>query len=437
MPARHDVRHARRLAARRLMTSVLTGGLAALLTACPPTPGDGSAGPTNPPGPRLGGVTAMSPGGTGYSPRPMSADGRYVAYLRPEASTAGGDVLLWDSSTETSRSLTSPVANDTFDETAPTISSDGSTAFFAASLAVAPGQPGSLPLLVRYATATGHHDVFAPPIAVGVTNRGVNEIAASADGSVVAVELGDSRWPSANHVVAVWTEAAGFELITDPAPLATREIWAYDLPGAAISEDGRYVVAVATIGDPLVGPVFRRLALYDRTTRTWTTIADTDPIPGLRATRDHTPNVLAVLPDGSVIFDVTSLGFTGEHAASSGVAIWDPATQAITQLVPTDTGARGFSASPDGRFIGFTGSDLITSVSPDSYGTPSVLDRVTGERTVAGGAPFTAPVAISATGRQILLSSTDTTVVGPNPPGSDGNSLFLWHRAIATAAPAG
>ena len=70
------------------MTSVLTGGLAALLTACPPTPGDGSAGPTNPPGPRLGGVTAMSPGGTGYSPRPMSADGRYVAYLRPEASTA-------------------------------------------------------------------------------------------------------------------------------------------------------------------------------------------------------------------------------------------------------------------------------------------------------------------------------------------------------------
>ena len=90
MPARHDVRHARRLAARRLMTSVLTGGLAALLTACPPTPGDGSAGPTNPPGPRLGGVTAMSPGGTGYSPRPMSADGRYVA----ERLGFGPDVCL-------------------------------------------------------------------------------------------------------------------------------------------------------------------------------------------------------------------------------------------------------------------------------------------------------------------------------------------------------
>ena len=402
--------------------SIAVAVLAVVATACPVDP------PIDPPtgasGPTAATVTPITPGGSGFGARPMSADARYVGYTRYNPDSFGTDPYLWDRATGSSVALAQPTEAG-YNAVAPVVSADGSTVFYSASQPVAGEAPTFNSQLLRVDPASGHLDRFPLPDA-GTFPGGkqVWDVASSADGSVAAVDVSDNSVPFFRREVRVWTEAGGFDTITDHDAITSDDVYGYDLPGSAISANGRHV-AVATL-DRLdaTGRRVEHLDVFDRTTRSWTRAWTGDVIT--RPDISDIVTVLATLDDGSLIFDVTTPGDASTFMQSHGVRLWSSATSTITQLVPGDTAAHGWSASPDGRFVGYTGSDVTGPPSNAAFGTPHLLDRQTGVILPSGSRPITFPVGIGAGAADVLLFSFDPAL---NTVPAAGNSLFLWHRA--------
>ncbi|MFN8051864.1 MAG: hypothetical protein U0Q22_10530 [Acidimicrobiales bacterium] len=200
-------------------------------------------------------------------------------------------------------------------------------------------------------------------------------------------------------------------------------MYGYELPGAGISPDGRFVAVVTLDRLDDTGTRMEHLDVFDRTTRTWTRAWTSDVIT--RPDISDMVTVLATLDDGSLVFDVTDPGNAGAFMVSHGVRLWDAATSTTSQLIADDPAAQGWSASPDGRFVGYTGSDRSGPPSNASFGTPHLLDRQTGAVLPAGSRPLTLPVGIGTGGERVLLFSYDPAL-NQNP--AAGNGLLLWNR---------
>jgi len=398
-------RHAGRLAA--------IGALAILATACPVDP----PVVTYPSWPSPANLTAITPGGSSFGGRQLSDDGRWFTYTRYNPDTFQSDPYLWDATTGTSVLLAEPAESGPSGSITPTVSSDGSTVYFSALQdQVVPGRTNDGRSLFRYDTATGGLDQFDQPEDHPFGRR-ITEVASSRDGSVVGVELGTGTFRLAD--VAVWTEAGGYEIITDHQAVEDETVWGYDLPGAAVSENGRYVAAVAQYR-PSELEHQPRLQVYDRVAETWSE-AWAGAVHPPEAGYAETVRVMAVLDDGSLIFDVSTPSTTSDWV-SQGVRLWDAPAGVLSQLVPADTGAMGFSASADGRFVGYTGSDH--NGPPGTFGTPWILDRNTGTRLQSGSRNITAPIAISGGATSVVLFTFDAAI-NPTP---GGNAFLQWDR---------
>jgi hypothetical protein len=404
----------------RVARSVAVVTLAVVATACPQDPPAPPAGPS----PSLATVEAISPGGTSFSARPMSADGRYVVYGRWNMDTVHQEPQLWDRSTGSSVPLAEPFASGP-GPVAPVISSDGSTVYLAASQILPEPYPNNDGrALVRYDTSSGDVDPFYVPDNEPFNSRRVTDVATSADGSVVAVEIGEGT-PFLLTDVAIWTAGDGYQLITDHSAIESGAVFGYDLAGSAISENGRFV-AVATMFHDTGGGRHSQLDVYDRTDSTWRT-AWTGSVTTSASLYYETVRVMSTLDDGSVIFDVTTAGQSNQFMESQGVRLWNSSTGTLSQLVTGDTAAQGWSASPDGRFVGYTGSDRVGAPSNAVFGTPHLLDRLTGKILPSGKRPLTLPIAVG-TGAADVLLFTNNAVLNPDLSTS-GNMILLWDRS--------
>lgn len=400
---------------RRAVRAIGVAAFALIATACPVDPP--VTPPTGPSGPTAATVTAITPGGTGFSSRPISGDGRYVGYGRYNPDTFGTNALLWDRTSGASTTLAEPAG--TGRAIPPVVSTDGSTVYTSSGEAPVDGPDA----ILRHDTASGITDRFDVPAEAPFSGKQVTGVASSADGSAAAVEVGSGNAFSQSDV-AVWTEGGGFEVITDHSAIEAGDVVGYHLPGSALSENGRFVAVVTMFVDGTAPSRHSRLDVYDRTDDSWQTAwtGATTSDPSLYF---ENVTVLSTLDDGSVIFDVSTTGASNQFVQSQGVRRFDAGTATLSQVVAGDTAARGWSASPDGRYIGYTGSDVTGSPSSSSFGTPHLLDRQTGTILPAGSRPVTFPVGIGSAAADVLLFSFDPAL---NPTPAAGNSLFLWHR---------
>jgi len=418
MPRPHHPPARRR---RPLLAGALLA-LAAVTTACPP----GATGtPAAPAGPSPERLHPFTPAGISHSARPLSADGRFVAY----ASFSDDHAMVaqvYDRVTGVTHQPVAPTDDPTENTFAPYVSGDGSTVWFTTRRhEVFDGRPNDGHALMRLRTATGELDQIDLPSDGWFDGKLVGPVATSHDGAVAAAEVGDLVY---DNRVVVWTESGGFTTLVRPTPPGYQQQRDDGLGGVGISENGRWVAVVGTLWDSFHNTRRHRIDVVDRQTGAWTLAwrgSELTPSDHWGAER---PTVLAVLDDGSLLMDLTSTIDDHEFAVSRGIVHWERATTTATQELPEDPRARAFGASADGRFVGYTGSDVVGTPSPSVTGTAFLLDRTTEERLPAGQRSSTRPVAVSADGGVVLLDSLDPTAAALNPPGSGDNRLFLWDR---------
>ena len=143
----------------------------ALTAACGPPTSGGGALPPELPSPTPDAVVRVSTGGGNTSVRPMSADGRWVAYSIPmlESPASVSDAALWDASDGSTVAVTDGADNGAPAGSVtdpPFVSNDGSTVVFTTTVPVVAGLVNTGNSVFMYSTATGVTEQLEVPMSI-------------------------------------------------------------------------------------------------------------------------------------------------------------------------------------------------------------------------------------------------------------------------------
>ncbi len=342
------------------------------------------------------------------SHRPMSADGRFVAYSARDEDSGVTDAHLWDALDGSTIALTTGAADGAPAGSvtrAPFVSSDGSTVVFSSTSPVVAGQPNTGRHVWRYSVPTGVLSSLEVPSVFG--DGPIDAVSTSGDGGLLVVSYGDK--------VLTWTATGGFSELTDPGRLAAGTASSFSAVGAPVSDSGRYVTVMTYAPLLLDGQPAecKRPELHDLLDGGVSVGTCVDrgfaPPPGQRRWR---PPILATNDAGEVVY--------GD--AGMGILRWSP-TSGFAGL--TSTNAYSWTASASGNEVGFS---VQTSGFGGGVGYGYLLVREPHGRATLGTPQFhkTRAVGIGTDAEKVLLLSNDPASVGP--AAEDGRALYLWTR---------